>query len=788
MIVIDPGHGGTDPGAIADDIVEKDYNLLISQYQYDRFQEMGVPVVMTRTTDETLTPTERVQRILNAFGNNPDVVVISNHLNASGGQGAEVIYALRNNDRLANLILNEIAKEGQVIRDAYQRRLPSDTAQDYYFIHRNTGITEPVIVEYAFVDGPPADQNQIKNNWRNLAEAVVRAVSIYKNLPFQVELEGNVYIVEKGDTLYSLARRFNVSVNAIKEANNLTSDLLSIGQKLIIPGLVPPSLETVSYVVQKGDTLYAIANRYNTTVNEIMAQNNLTSTTLSIGQILKIPTAVLPVIPPIEPPPIIEEPTTISYTVKAGDSLYALGQRYGTTVNEIMALNNLTTTKLSIGQQLLIPLIKTETGTITYTVKRGDNLWNLARTYNTTVAKIRTLNGLKTDLLSIGQQLIIPVSNSDLRLNNQVNGLSPILPLPNIIRYTVQRNDSLATIAEQFGTTVASIQLLNDLPSSILQVGQQLLIPTEPITELIPLPPNVITYKVQKGDTLWGIATKHGLTVATIKEFNNLTTDFLNIDQELKLPLKKQIPLLPETTIYVVQRGDTLASIANRLQTSVSVLKTLNKLETNNLEVGQLLFIPLNNNVETTLQDQEGELKMEDRKPSAELPLIIRYTVQRGDTLTSIATKYETTPLLLKQVNNLTTDVLRVGQELLVPQFLVSETELSEPTVAIYRVQSGDTLWSIARRFGTTVSIIKELNNLKDNLIRIDQELLVPIIPPLIIPPGQTTYIVKKNDTLYAIAKQYETTVSELQTLNNLDSDLINIGQILLVPLKKQGE
>lgn len=83
-VVIDPGHGGSDSGAVGNGQLEKDYTLMISQYMYDRFRELGIPVTLTRSTDETLSPTERTQKILNAYGNNSDVVVISNHLNAGG--------------------------------------------------------------------------------------------------------------------------------------------------------------------------------------------------------------------------------------------------------------------------------------------------------------------------------------------------------------------------------------------------------------------------------------------------------------------------------------------------------------------------------------------------------------------------------------------------------------------------------------------------------------------------------------------------------------------------------
>lgn len=83
-IVIDPGHGGEDPGASGNGIIEKNLTLEISRYMYDRFKKLGIPVYITRTTDETISPTERVNRILNAFGNNKNVIVVSNHINAGG--------------------------------------------------------------------------------------------------------------------------------------------------------------------------------------------------------------------------------------------------------------------------------------------------------------------------------------------------------------------------------------------------------------------------------------------------------------------------------------------------------------------------------------------------------------------------------------------------------------------------------------------------------------------------------------------------------------------------------
>ena len=110
-------------------------------------------------------------------------------------------------------------------------------------------------------------------------------ILIVKETPITKENDENIYTVKKGDSLYSIAQKFNTTVENIKRANNLASNLLSIGQKLKIPS----TLSSNVYIVQKGDSLYKIAQKFNTTVENIKRANNLTSNLLSIGQKLKIP-------------------------------------------------------------------------------------------------------------------------------------------------------------------------------------------------------------------------------------------------------------------------------------------------------------------------------------------------------------------------------------------------------------------------------------------------------------------------------------------------------------------
>ena len=392
QVVIDAGHGGTDGGATGSGVNEKDLTLQIAQYMYEQFKNRGVDVTLIRSTDETITPTERVNRILNAYGNKSNVVVISNHINSGSGtaEGAEVIYALRNNSTLANNILTALENAGQNVRKIYQRRLPSDTSKDYYFIHRNTGVTEPVIVEYGFIDNVD-DLARIQNNYRKYVDAVVDAVIATKTGTTITPSTGEeTYVVKKGDSLYRIAAQYGTTVAELKRLNNLTSNTLSIGQVLKLPSASTAISNT--YTVKSGDSLWSIANRYNTTVNELKSLNNLTSNTLSIGQVLKLPRTSTTT-------------TTNTYTVKSGDSLWSIANRYNTTVNELKTLNNLTSNTLSIGQILKLP--STTTTTKTYIVKAGDSLWSIANKNNTTVDALKSLNNLTSNTLRIGQVLKI---------------------------------------------------------------------------------------------------------------------------------------------------------------------------------------------------------------------------------------------------------------------------------------------------------------------------------------------------------------------------------------------
>ena len=353
------------------------------------------------------------------------------------------------------MILDAIGERGQIKRKYYQRVLPEDPSRDYYYIMRETPNTTALLIEYGFIDNTN-DQRKLQNNLLDYAEAVVEAVSEYIGINYTPpgsdgidNDNGNLYTVKRGDTLYSIANRYNTTVQEIKNLNNLISNNLTIGQTLIIPTyeVTPPTNEE-EYIVQAGDSLYSIANRFNTTVNDLIEYNNLATTVLSVGQSIRIPSI---------------GSSNLVYIVKKGDTLYQIANSYGVSVDAIKNLNNLTSNTLTIGQELYIPegTIIEEFDYVVYKVEPGDTLYSIANKYNTTPDAIKNYNNLTSNLLTINQILQIPVEET----------------ITQNTTYIVKRGDTLYQIANNFGVSVSEIMNLNNLDNTLLNIGDTLLIP-----------------------------------------------------------------------------------------------------------------------------------------------------------------------------------------------------------------------------------------------------------------------------------------------------------------------
>jgi len=278
------------------------------------------------------------------------------------------------------------------------------------------------------------------------------------------------YVVQYGDTLSALARRFSVTVLAIKNANLLPSDTIYAGQVLRIPSPTPPTptktktplpAGSFTYTVQAGDQLLALARRFGVTASAIKSTNRLTSDTIYPGQVLVIPAPI---------PAATLVPGSQLYVVQPGDQLLRIARKFGVTLSALKAANGLTSDTIQPGQVLLIPaptLTPTPSRTPTalpanavlYVVKAGDRLARIAARYGVTMDALKSANRLASEEIYIGQRLVI--------LN----------PTRHPMEYVVQPGDTLTKLAQGFGVTVEEIKAANGMAGDTILLGLILIIP-----------------------------------------------------------------------------------------------------------------------------------------------------------------------------------------------------------------------------------------------------------------------------------------------------------------------
>jgi peptidoglycan DL-endopeptidase LytF len=347
------------------------------------------------------------------------------------------------------------------------------------------------------------------------------------------------------------------------------------------------------------------------------------------------------------------------YTVVAGDTVYGISKRFGTTPEALRSTNHLVTDFLQIGQVLTIP----SSGARYYIVAAGDTLYSISNRFGTTVAALRSTNNLTSDNLSIGQTLTIPVAG--------VTPAPPSAPVPAPTQYTVALGDTLYSISNRFGTTVSALRSANNLSSDILSIGQTLTIPVagESSTVSSALSPvsTPSQYTVVLGDTLYSISNRFGTTVSALRSANNLSSDILSIGQTLTIPAAgatmtqppAPAPLVKEerkTFIYTVKSGDSLSVIAKRFAVSVGSIQDANHLNSDFLQVGQALTIPDGLNAPSQTGTNTNSITY------------TTHTIASGENIWDLSVRYGVPQAELLKANNLSTSsMLSIGQKLKIP-------------------------------------------------------------------------------------------------------------------------
>lgn len=430
QVIINPELGGSETGKTYNGESEKEYNLRFSKLLSDKLKEIGVSNILVRTSDKGMNDIERINYIKSLLKNSPNSLILSNGL---GSEDIEIIYGLNRNNNLASRLATNLEDNEFTVSKYYQRRDSTNTNLDYDYIIRNLPNNESIIIRYGDIT---SDNGYLNGRIEDLVNVTANTLKSY------LGLSNDYYIVKNGDNLYSIARKFNTTVEDIKRLNNLTNNNLSIGQKIIVKSIPSTIVDTNTYyTVKKGDSLYSIALKYNMTANELKELNNLTSNILSVGQRLRVNKNV--------------PESSNTYKVVAGDNLYSIANKYNTTVAELKKLNNLSSNNLSIGQVLIITTSTSSNNT--YKVTNGDTLYSIARKYNISVDELKRLNNLSSNNLLIGQILKVPNSNN--------------------LDYVVKKGDNLYSIANKYGVSVKDLMNLNNLKNTNLSINQKLIIP-----------------------------------------------------------------------------------------------------------------------------------------------------------------------------------------------------------------------------------------------------------------------------------------------------------------------
>lgn len=369
-------------------------------------------------------------------------------------------------------------------------------------------------------------------------------------MPIGSSAYGDTHKVRPSETLSHIAARYGVSVADLKRWNDLPSDRIAVGQSLTV------ALGD-SYVVRPGDTLSGIALRSGVSIAELRRLNRFRGDRIRVGDKLRL-----------RAEPVLKSAnrgTRATVVVRRGDTLSEIALAHGTTVAQLRALNKLGDDRIRVGQKLLVTGVDSdahddnEEPPSTYTVRPGDNLSRIGERFDVGLGLLRRLNGLSGDRIHPGQTL-------------------RLLPAPEEEgTHVVQRGETLSGIAARHRLDLAELRRLNGIESDLIRIGQKLHLRATPST----------VHVVQRGDALWEIARAYGMSVTDLKALNDLSGNRIYPGQQLRLNVESATRLAS----YTVARGDNLSEIAQLHQMSVAELRELNDLRSTVIHPGQKLRV-----------------------------------------------------------------------------------------------------------------------------------------------------------------------------------------------------
>ncbi|MCK9230377.1 MAG: LysM peptidoglycan-binding domain-containing protein [Syntrophales bacterium] len=533
IVVIDPGHGGEDPGAIGRlGTREKDIVLMIARELRTMLAERGYQVFLTRDGDYfvSLEQRGRIARQYNAdlfISIHADAAPVRSARGSSvyclstigaSNEAARLLAASQNlsdilggdpgtggNDEADPIILNMLQTEslnqsrsfGSIALANLKRAndLKFATVQGAPFRVLKLPDITSVLVETAYLSNYQ-EELLLKNTEfrKDIAWAIAASVTEY--LPNQVSAEFRerdvryrpqspsivlareeiTYTVRKGDRLERIAVDHGTTVRTLMEMNNIRSrDRIYVGQQLNIPGGgladVPEPTPAV-YTVEAGDTLERVARRYGVSMTDLARMNSIRSHDLIyVGQRLTLKSAASSSTASAAP----DRPST--HVVARGDTLEQISRRYGVSMGELMRFNNIRSRdRIFVGQRLTLKSAASSSRASaspdrpsTHVIARGDTLERISHRYSVAVDDLVHANNLKSRNHIQAGQKIIIPAASDKNTGS--------VRKPEQL-YTVSRGDTLGTIARRFGTSIETLMAANSLESrDRIFAGQQITIP-----------------------------------------------------------------------------------------------------------------------------------------------------------------------------------------------------------------------------------------------------------------------------------------------------------------------
>lgn len=330
----------------------------------------------------------------------------------------------------------------------------------------------------------------------------------------ETQLVVKYHKVKRGETLSIIARRYGVSVSTLKKWNGLRSSRLKTGQRLRI--------NTYQRVAKKEEP---------ETVQEELAENKVEQ--------------------PVEKPNTTVQQSvdvdTKYHTVRRGETLGLIAERYGVTVSRLKDWNDLRSNKIFVGQRLKVVSMvdkgeievegdaDVQENATTHKVRRGESLFSIAEDYGVTIDNLKEWNNLSGSSIDAGQTLIVNASAA--KASKKSSGSSEKKAATT--KHKVRRGETLGTIASRYGVTVDNLKDWNNLSSSRIDVGQTLIVKDSKSTSsLRSSKSSYTTHTVRNGETLGGIAERYGTTASAIRKANGIKGSMIRKGQKLKIPKK----------------------------------------------------------------------------------------------------------------------------------------------------------------------------------------------------------------------------------------------------------